>query len=80
MGIGAVSRYNYFKRKEFIKVQKLGKKQWRESGFITNYKFVLAAGVKAKTVTNKLPLLSVLGAGVCALGYSRVRRGLMFFE
>jgi len=32
----------------------------RESGFSLNYKFVLVAEVKAKTVTNNLPLLSVL--------------------
>jgi len=36
--------------------------QMRVSGFNSHYEFVLAAGAKAKTVTNNLPLaLSVLG-------------------
>ena len=34
--------------------------QMRESGCRNHYKFVLGAGVKAKTVTNNLPILSVL--------------------
>jgi hypothetical protein len=38
--------------------------QMRESGFNSHYKFVLGAGAKAKTVTNNLPLLSVLVAGL----------------
>jgi hypothetical protein len=33
----------------------------RESGCNSHYEFVLGAGAKAKTVTNNLPLLSVLG-------------------
>jgi hypothetical protein len=36
--------------------------QMRVSGFGYHYGFVLVAGIKAKTVTNNLPLLSVLGA------------------
>ena len=32
----------------------------RESGLRSHYRFILVAGVKAKTVTNNLPLLSVL--------------------
>ena len=31
------------------------------SGYNNHYKFVLGAGAKAKTVTNNLPILSVLG-------------------
>jgi hypothetical protein len=42
----------------------VGKEQWRESGFILNYKFVLAAGAKAKTLTSLFTLLTVL-ALVC---------------
>jgi len=42
-------------------VQDLHCGQMRESGFSSHYKFVLSAGAKAKTVTNNLPLLSVLG-------------------
>jgi hypothetical protein len=34
--------------------------QMRESGFITNYIFVLVAGAKAKTVTSLFTLLTVL--------------------
>jgi hypothetical protein len=34
--------------------------QMRESGCRNHYKFVLCAEVKAKTVTNNLPILSVL--------------------
>ena len=34
--------------------------QMRVSGCRNHYKFVLGAGVKAKTVTNNLPILSVL--------------------
>jgi hypothetical protein len=34
--------------------------QMRESGCRNHYKFVFGAGVKAKTVTNNLPILSVL--------------------
>jgi hypothetical protein len=37
--------------------------QMRESGCKNHYKFVLGAGAKAKTVTNNLPILSVLAAG-----------------
>jgi hypothetical protein len=39
--------------------------QMRESGFITNYKFVLGVGAKAKTVTSLFTLLTVLAADVC---------------
>jgi hypothetical protein len=34
--------------------------QMRESGHNKHYQFVLGAGIKAKTVTNNLPILSVL--------------------
>ena len=38
--------------------------QMSVSGCNGHYKFVLSAGAKAKSVTNNLPILSVLGAGV----------------
>jgi hypothetical protein len=41
---------------------KLG--QMRVSGCKYHYKIVLSAGAKAKTVTNNLPILSVLAAGL----------------
>jgi hypothetical protein len=34
--------------------------QMRVSGYKNHYKFVLSAGAKAKSVTNNLPILSVL--------------------
>jgi len=38
--------------------------QMRVSGCRYHYKAILCAGAKAKSVTNNLPILSVLGAGV----------------
>jgi hypothetical protein len=43
-------------------VQELVRRQMRVSGCNGHYEFVLGAGAKAKSVTNNLPLLSVLGA------------------
>ena len=39
--------------------------QMRVSGCKSHYKFVLSAGVKAKSVTNNLPILSVLVFSAC---------------
>jgi hypothetical protein len=36
----------------------------RVSGCKNHYEFVLGAGAKAKTMTNNLPILSVLGLGI----------------
>jgi hypothetical protein len=47
--------------------------QMSVSGYKKYYEFVLSAGTKAKTVTNNLPILSVLGKVLCVLSYSRVR-------
>jgi hypothetical protein len=41
-------------------VQDLNCVQMRVSGFNGHYDFVLGAGAKAKSVTNNLPILSVL--------------------
>ena len=60
MGTGAVSRYKLSRSQKFIKVQDLNCVQMRVSGCNGHYKFVLGAGAKAKTVTNNLPILSVL--------------------
>ena len=46
--------------KKFITVQDLNCVQMSVSGRNGHYKFVLGAGAKAKTVTNNLPILSVL--------------------
>ena len=59
-GTGAVSRYNLSRSRESVKVQDLYCGQMRVSGCNNHYKFVLSAGSKAKTVTNNLPILSVL--------------------
>jgi hypothetical protein len=61
MGMGAASRYKLSRSQKFVKVQDLNYMQMSESGFSTYYEFVWGAGAKAKTVTNNLPLLSVLG-------------------
>jgi hypothetical protein len=45
-------------------VQDLNCVQMRVSGCIYHYKAVLGVGAKAKTVTNNLPILSVLGLGL----------------
>jgi hypothetical protein len=34
--------------------------QMRVSGYNSHYRFILSAGAKAKSVTNNLPILSVL--------------------
>ena len=69
-GTGAVSRYNLSRSQKFVKVQDFNCVQMRAlpnvaerswvSGCNDHYKFVLGAGVKAKSVTNNLPILSVL--------------------
>jgi len=62
-GTGAVSRYNLSRSQKFITVQDFNCGQMRESGCNDHYEFVLSAGAKAKTVTNNLPILSVLAVG-----------------
>jgi len=57
---GAVSRYKLSRSQKFVKVQDLYCEQMRVSGCNNHYKFVLGAEVKAKSVTNNLPILSVL--------------------
>jgi len=59
-GIGAASRYKLSRSQKFITVQELNCVQMRVSGCKNYYKFVLSAGAKAKSVTNDLPILSVL--------------------
>ena len=59
-GTGAVSRYKLSRSQEFVKMQDLNCVQMSVSGCNGNYEIVLGTGVKAKSVTNNLPLLSVL--------------------
>ena len=61
MSTGAVSRYKLSWSQKFVKVQDFNCGQMRVSGCNGHYEFVLGAGTKAKSVTNNLPLLSVLG-------------------
>jgi hypothetical protein len=60
-GTGAVSRYNLSRNQKFITVQDLNCMLMSVSGCTNHYKYVLRVGAKAKTVTNNLPILSVLG-------------------
>jgi hypothetical protein len=64
MGTGAMSRYKLSRSREFVMVQDFNCVQMRVSGFYSYYQFVLGGEAKAKTVTNNLPLLSVLGAEI----------------
>jgi hypothetical protein len=57
---GAVSRYNLSRSQELVTVQDLNCVQMRVSGCMSSYKVVLSAGAIAKSVTNNLPILSVL--------------------
>ena len=59
-GTGAVSRYKLSRSQKFVKVQDFDCEQMRVSWCNGHYEFVLGAGAKAKSVTNNLPLLSVL--------------------
>jgi len=59
-GTGAVSRYNLSRSQKFVKLQDFNCGQMSVSGCNGYYKAVLSAVVKAKSVTNNLPILSVL--------------------
>jgi hypothetical protein len=67
VGTGAVSRYNLSRSQKLVTVQKFNCVQMRVSGCNGYYEFVLGVGAKAKTVTNNLPILSVLALGFCLL-------------
>jgi hypothetical protein len=60
MGTSAVLRYKLSRSQKIVMVQDSNCGQMSVSGFSSHYEFVLEAGAKAKTVTNNLPLLSVL--------------------
>jgi hypothetical protein len=59
-GTGAVSRYKADRSQKVIKVYNALLGVVRESWCNGHYEFVLGAGANAKSVTNNLPLLSVL--------------------
>jgi len=75
-GTGAVSRYKLSRSQKFITVQDYDCVQMRVSGCMNHYKFVLGAGAKAKTVTNNLPILSVL-CGAIILESLRYKRNVV---
>ena len=61
-GTGAVSRYKLSRSQKSVTVLEYNWGQMRVSGYNNHYKFVLRAGAIAKSVTNNLPILSVLVA------------------
>ena len=61
-GTGAVSQYKLSRSQKLVKVQDCNCVQMRVSGCNNHYESVLRAGAKAKSVTNNLPILSVLWA------------------
>src|SRR4030043_355870 len=63
-GTGAVSRYKLSRSQKFITVQDFNCGQMSVSGCKNYYKFILRAGAKAKSVTNNLPILSVLAVSM----------------
>ena len=60
VGTGAVSRYKLSRSQKSVMVQDFNGGQRSVSGCNNHYEFVLRAGAKAKSVTNNLPILSVL--------------------
>ncbi len=60
VGAGAVSRYKLTRSQKFVKVQDSNCGQMSVSRCNGHYQFVLGVGAKAKSVTNNLPILSVL--------------------
>ena len=68
-GTDAVSRYNLSRSQKFVTVQHLYYGQMRVSGCNGLYEFVLGAGAKAKSVTNNLPILSVLALDFIFYGH-----------
>jgi hypothetical protein len=52
--------YKLSRSQKFVMVQGFNCEQMCVSGCKDHYEFVLGAGAKAKTVTNNLPILSVL--------------------
>jgi hypothetical protein len=60
---GAVSLYNLSRSQKFITMQDFKCGLMRVSGCNNRYESVLSAGAKAKSVTNNLPILSVLCTG-----------------
>jgi len=71
-GTDAVSRYKLSRSQKFVTVQDLNCGQVSVSGCNNHYKSVLGAGAEAKSVTNNLPILSVLADGILLSEYYKV--------
>jgi hypothetical protein len=78
-GTGAVSRYKLSRSKKFVMVQELNCVQMSVSRCKNHYEFVIGAGAKAKTVTNNLPILSVLAFVILNLSQNRMSKRLKMF-
>jgi len=74
-GTCAASRYKLSRSQKFVTVQDFNCVQMSVSGCYGHYKSVLRAGAKAKSVTNNLPILSVLCCVFIKIRY----RNEMFF-
>jgi len=73
------SWYKLSRSQKFITVQDFNCGQMRVSGCNNHYKSVLGAGAKAKSVTNNLPILSVLAAVIVFLmQYKQYSKFLIF--
>ena len=59
-GTGAVSRYKLSRSQKYVTVHDFNRGQMSVSWCNGHYESVLGAGAKAKSVTNNLPILSVL--------------------
>jgi hypothetical protein len=59
---GAVSRYKVSRSQKSVTMQDYDYVQMGVSGCKNYYKFVLRAGVKAKSVTNNLPIALMIKA------------------
>jgi hypothetical protein len=64
-GTGAVSWSKLSRSQKSVTVHNFNCVQMRVSGCNNHYEFVLSAGAKAKSVTNNLPILSVLAGVFC---------------
>src|SRR4030042_4736654 len=84
VGTGAVSRYKLSRSQKFVTVQDFNCGQMSVSGCNNHYKSVLSAGEKAKSVTNNLPILSVLCLElvfiVFQIVFNHLSEGFVFFS
>ena len=77
MGTGAASLYKLSRSQKFVMAQEFFCMQMSESGFSDHNEFVLDAG--AKTVTNNLPLLSVLAERYYLVFSALIILSILFF-